>query len=170
MSSGDRIICELVAQYADKCAVALCEFLPEWRGPEVVPRRSQFSAELFNDAARRSVPDVLRAVGPQSSAPLPAALPSRPLRSGERVGLRLPGPVRWVPRRRQQDVHWGQVAPLEDACQPVDMLDWIVRLPCTCRASTTGHHNARYCYRIGVAPLEEPMRLAFREAGKFPIS
>ena len=46
--------------------------------------------------------------------------------------------------------HWGQVVPLEDVEQILDLQDSIVRLPCACRSVTTGRQDARYCFGIGV--------------------
>lgn len=47
--------------------------------------------------------------------------------------------------------HWGQVVPIEDVEQIVDMQDSIVRLPCVCRYLTTGR-EARYCFGVGIDP------------------
>lgn len=50
----------------------------------------------------------------------------------------------------QKTEHWGQVVPIEDLEQVVDLQDSIVRFPCVCRTLTTGHREARYCFGIGV--------------------
>ncbi len=118
---------------------------------------SNYSEELFGEAARRSLRDVMR---PLSREATPPAQPSAAQRL---VFSMAPGVVRWIARRHQQDVHWGQVVPLEDALQMIDMLDWVVRLPCVCRSQTIGERNARYCFGLGVAPLEEAQRQIFRE-------
>jgi Pyruvate/2-oxoacid:ferredoxin oxidoreductase delta subunit len=52
--------------------------------------------------------------------------------------------------RNQKTEHWGQVVPIEDLEQVVDLQDSIVRFPCVCRILTTGHREARYCFGIGV--------------------
>jgi ferredoxin len=57
--------------------------------------------------------------------------------------------VRRMAIRQQKANHWGQVVPIEDVEQIVDMQDSIVRLPCVCRSLTTGR-EARYCFGIGV--------------------
>ena len=57
--------------------------------------------------------------------------------------------VRRVAERKQKAVHWGQVVPIEDVEQIIDLQDSIVRLPCTCRMLTTGRES-RYCFGIGV--------------------
>jgi NAD-dependent dihydropyrimidine dehydrogenase PreA subunit len=59
--------------------------------------------------------------------------------------------IRRMAVRQQKTEHWGQVVPIEDVEQIVDMQDSIVRLPCVCRNLTTGR-EARYCFGIGVDP------------------
>jgi ferredoxin len=70
--------------------------------------------------------------------------------------------VQWIARQHQRDVHWGQIVPLEDALAVIDLTDWIVRLPCTCRANTIGDKNARFCYSIGIGPTEQKWRDYFK--------
>ncbi|HUT32151.1 MAG TPA: 4Fe-4S binding protein [Planctomycetota bacterium] len=57
--------------------------------------------------------------------------------------------VRRMAMRQQRAEHWGQVVPIEDVEQIVDMQDSIVRLPCACRSLTRGR-EARYCFGIGI--------------------
>ena len=59
--------------------------------------------------------------------------------------------IRRMAIRQQKAEHWGQVVPIEDVEQIVDMQDSIVRLPCVCRNLTTGR-EARYCFGIGADP------------------
>ncbi len=51
--------------------------------------------------------------------------------------------------RREKALHWGQVVPIEDVDQIIDMQDSIVRFSCSCRRLTTGR-EARYCFGLGV--------------------
>lgn len=44
--------------------------------------------------------------------------------------------------------HYGQVVPLEEICQIIDMTIGIVRFPCVCRSALLGRYDARYCYGI----------------------
>ncbi len=118
---------------------------------------SNYSKELFTDASKRSMRDVLSNLGPNAPAPGTGQSTLASFKKAPRL-------VHWIARHHQQDVHWGQVVPIEDAFEMVDLLDWIVRLPCTCRADTIGDRNARYCLGVGVAELEEPVRQLFREA------
>ena len=57
--------------------------------------------------------------------------------------------VRRMVIRKQKAMHWGQVVPIEDVEQIVDLQDSIVRLPCGCRSLTTGR-QVRYCFGIGI--------------------
>jgi ferredoxin len=137
----------------------MCEFCHRHgEGQKWYLAAANYSEELFGEAARSSIRAVLK---PLSGQLAPSAEPSA---AQQKVFSMAPGVVRWVARRHQQDVHWGQVVPLEDALQMIGMLDWVVRLPCACRSQTVGDRNARYCFGLGIAPLEEPQRQLFREA------
>jgi len=59
--------------------------------------------------------------------------------------------IRRMAIRQQKADHWGQVVPIEDVEQILDMQDSIVRVPCVCRSLTTGR-EARYCFGIGANP------------------
>jgi ferredoxin len=49
-----------------------------------------------------------------------------------------------------QVTHFGQVLPIEDAEQVIDMVDSITRLPCGCRFLSTGLTDKRYCIGLGM--------------------
>jgi len=59
--------------------------------------------------------------------------------------------IRRMSLRKQKANHYGQVVPIEDVEQIIDLQSSIVRLPCVCRKLTTGR-EARYCFGIGVDP------------------
>ena len=46
--------------------------------------------------------------------------------------------------------HFGQVLPIEDVEQVIDMVDSITRMPCGCRFVTTGKTDKRYCFGFGL--------------------
>lgn len=48
--------------------------------------------------------------------------------------------------------HFGQVVPIEDAEQIIDLVHSITRIACVCRSVTTGKNNARYCLLLGIDP------------------
>jgi len=45
--------------------------------------------------------------------------------------------------------HFGQVLPIEDVEEVIDMVDSITRLPCGCRFISTGKTDKRYCFGLG---------------------
>jgi NAD-dependent dihydropyrimidine dehydrogenase PreA subunit len=49
--------------------------------------------------------------------------------------------------------HFGQVIPIEDAEQVIDLADSITRMPCGCRFLTTGKADKRYCFGLGIDRL-----------------
>jgi len=51
---------------------------------------------------------------------------------------------------RQKVQHFGQVLPIEDVEQVIDMVDSITRMPCGCRFITTGKADKRYCFGFGI--------------------
>jgi len=56
--------------------------------------------------------------------------------------------ARRIAIRKEKAEHWGQVVPIEDVEQIVDLQDSIVRMPCVCRQLTMGR-EARYCFGMG---------------------
>ncbi|HOP74925.1 MAG TPA: 4Fe-4S dicluster domain-containing protein [Bacillota bacterium] len=48
--------------------------------------------------------------------------------------------------------HYGQIVPLEDVEAILDRVHSITRIACICRSVTTGKHNARYCFLLGLNP------------------
>jgi Pyruvate/2-oxoacid:ferredoxin oxidoreductase delta subunit len=54
--------------------------------------------------------------------------------------------------RKQKKSHFGQVVPIEDIEQILQMANRIVRVDCVCRRITTGDRNARFCFGISVEP------------------
>lgn len=55
--------------------------------------------------------------------------------------------------KHSQIVHFGQVLPIEDVEQVIDMVNNITRLPCGCRYITTGKPDERYCFGVSIGPL-----------------
>ncbi len=58
------------------------------------------------------------------------------------------GEAEIVARRQSRD--FGQVLPIEDVEQVIDLADSITRMPCACRFETTGKTDQRYCFGFGV--------------------
>jgi len=77
------------------------------------------------------------------------------------------GFIRRMAIRSQRAEHWGQVVPIEDLEQIVDLQTWIVRFPCLCRSVTTGQREARYCFGIGVDMTDTLAK--YPDAGSFDV-
>jgi NAD-dependent dihydropyrimidine dehydrogenase PreA subunit len=54
--------------------------------------------------------------------------------------------------RRSMIVHFGQVLPLKDVEEVLDLVTSITRYPCGCRIQTTGKADKRYCFGLGYDP------------------
>jgi ferredoxin len=52
--------------------------------------------------------------------------------------------------------HFGQVLPIEDVEQVIDMVNNVTRLPCGCRYMLTGKPDERYCFGVSIGPLGQP--------------
>ncbi|NIS81608.1 MAG: 4Fe-4S dicluster domain-containing protein [Anaerolineales bacterium] len=52
--------------------------------------------------------------------------------------------------RRRKIVHFGQVLPIEDVEEVINIVDSITRLPCGCRYIHTGKSDKRYCFGLGM--------------------
>jgi len=50
----------------------------------------------------------------------------------------------------RRKVLFGQVLPIEDIEQVIDLADSITRFPCGCRFITTGKTDKRYCFGLGI--------------------
>ncbi len=74
----------------------------------------------------------------------------RQLDDARRLGFAYRFIRRWA-ERQNKVIHWGQVVPIEDVEQVLDLSDSIVRLPCVCRRLTTGREE-RHCFGIGALP------------------
>lgn len=47
-------------------------------------------------------------------------------------------------------IHFGQVLPIEDVEEVIDMVDSITRMPCGCRFLSLGKTDKRYCFGLGI--------------------
>jgi ferredoxin len=52
--------------------------------------------------------------------------------------------------RRRKVTHFGQVLPIEDVEEVIDMVSSITRLPCGCRFISTGKADKRYCFGVAM--------------------
>jgi len=51
---------------------------------------------------------------------------------------------------RQKVTHFGQVLPVEDVEEIIDMVTSVTRLPCGCRFISTGKSDKRYCFGVAM--------------------
>jgi ferredoxin len=63
-------------------------------------------------------------------------------------------------KRARRD-HFGQVVPMEDLAQVMDLASSIVRIPCICRKINKGRNDAGFCFGLG---LDAEKLLDFRDA------
>jgi ferredoxin len=61
------------------------------------------------------------------------------------------GLVKRIVRKYFQNNHWGQVVPIEDVERILSITNSITRVPCICRAATTGR-EVRVCFLICLNP------------------
>jgi len=127
----------------------MCEFCTKHgEGKKWYEIMEHYSKELLND--------------PDRMAYMKRFIPS--IRNNARNNL---STLEWVKRRmpiahrfirkmvtaNAKKYHFGQVVPLEDAENIVEMVDSITRIPCICRSVLTGNNNARYCLLLGIDPI-----------------
>jgi ferredoxin len=122
----------------------MCEFCTQHgEGKKWYLAMGNYSRELLADKSRAKF--------------LEEAITNSEKKFGKRLALmdkirdKTPFVYRFIRRmaiRQQKIDHFGQVVPIEDLEQIVDMADSIVRLPCICRYLTTGR-EARYCFGFG---------------------
>jgi len=54
---------------------------------------------------------------------------------------------------RRKAEHFGQVLPIEDVEQVLELASSVTRMPCGCRYMTTGKADKRYCFGLGIDRL-----------------
>ncbi|UCH35228.1 MAG: 4Fe-4S binding protein [Armatimonadota bacterium] len=57
----------------------------------------------------------------------------------------------WMTRRMKRQ-HFGQVLPLEDVRQVMEIAGSVVCTPCACRGLTRGDKDARFCFGVSISP------------------
>ncbi len=127
----------------------MCEFCHQHgEGKKWYLKAENYSQDLLADLKRRQfIKDFILDVGNGHVAKLEKKL---------QTGMQAPSWLRqtyyWLTERRYRRDHFGQIVPLEDLEQVLDMATSIVRLPCICRKNSTGNNNARYCFGLSLDP------------------
>ena len=125
----------------------MCEFCTKHGdGKKWYLEAKNYSDDLLSDLRRQKF---ITAFMAESATELPKRLEE--LKQLETA----PGAVRWLVKwhlkRKFKKEHHGQVVPLEDVEQMVDMMSTIVRIPCICRRTTCKEDKA-YCFGMTLSP------------------
>lgn len=112
-----------------------------------VTTRAEWIENSFKSFSMPAIPGVSEARDESRGAPSLSEPPKVELTEDEKVA-------------RAKIEHFGQVLPIEDVEQVIDVVDSITRLPCGCRFITTGKADKRYCFGFGT---DKPGAL-----GKYP--
>ena len=127
----------------------MCQFCHQHGdGKKWYLKAENYSQELLDNLGRRQyIRDFLRKYGMQEGSKYEKDF---------QKALQAPAWMRqiiyWLQERRYRRDHFGQVVPLEDLAQVLDLASSIVRLPCICRKVNKGRMDAEYCFGLGLDP------------------
>jgi Pyruvate/2-oxoacid:ferredoxin oxidoreductase delta subunit len=125
----------------------MCEFcVQHGDGKKWYLEAANYAGELLHDARRaRYVEDFV----PEMTAKAGRWL--RVLDRANRLSPRLTRRVSRLTSKRLQEVHFGQVVPIEDVAAILAITGQVVRLPCVCRIVLEKREKA-VCYLIAASP------------------
>jgi ferredoxin len=121
----------------------MCEFcIQHGEGKKWYLEARNYSAELLNEERQRFMREFFENIE-QSVADNVGALDK--LRASDPAAHKalLPAIV-----EEQKKNHYGQVVPIEEVDQILDMSLSVVRLPCVCRSTLRGYRDARFCFGV----------------------
>ena len=127
----------------------MCEFCHQHGdGKKWYLKAENYSAELLDNLERRRfLEEFLPTYGKMKGAEIEA---------GFQKAVKSPAWLRkliyYFKEKRQRRDHFGQVVPLEDLAQVMDLAASIVRIPCICRKINKGRNDAGYCFGLGLDP------------------
>ena len=135
----------------------MCEFCHQHGdGQKWYLKAENYSQELLDNLERRRYLDSFSGLGNIQGAEIEA---------GFQKAMRSPAWLRkliyFFREKRQRRDHFGQVVPLEDLAQVMDLAASIVRIPCICRKINKGKTDAGYCFGLG---LDAEKMLGFQES------
>ena len=136
----------------------MCEFCHQHGdGKKWYLKAENYSDELLNDLERRQIlEEFLPQYGQMKGAEIEA---------GFQKAMKSPAWLRkliyYFREKRQRREHFGQVVPLEDLAQIMDLTTSVVRIPCICRKMNKGRNDAEYCFGFG---LDAEKALGIQEA------
>ena len=125
----------------------MCQFCHQHgEGKKWYLKAEHYSEELLNDLERRRyLRDFLQQYGNEEGSKFEQDF---------QKALRAPAWLRkliyrFKERRHRRD-HFGQVVPMEDLAQVLNLASSIVRIPCICRKVNKGRTDAEYCFGLGL--------------------
>ncbi|MGQ9921114.1 MAG: ATP-binding protein [Desulfobacca sp.] len=124
----------------------MCEFcLKHGEGKKWYLQAKNYADDLLSDLRRRNfMRDFL-------SDPAGLAASVKRLEQVHRLPTFIRGLVSGLITRRQKNIHFGQIVPLEDIEEIFSLVKTIVRVTCICRQASLGQEQ-RYCYGVSLAP------------------
>jgi len=121
----------------------MCEFCTQHgEGKKWYLQAKNYSEELLNEERKRFMREFFEESGEDRLGRLVALDKLRASDPTAHKAL-LPSIV-----EEQKKNHWGQVVPLEEIEQILDMSLSVVRVPCVCRSTLRGYRNARFCFGV----------------------
>jgi Pyruvate/2-oxoacid:ferredoxin oxidoreductase delta subunit len=124
----------------------MCEFCHQHgEGKKWYLRAENYSQDLLNDLERRRF---------MQDFPKYANLDGAKFEKGFQKAFQKPTWLRkliyhFQEKRARRD-HFGQVVPIEDVDQVMELASSIVRIPCICRKINKGRNDAGYCFGLGL--------------------
>jgi Pyruvate/2-oxoacid:ferredoxin oxidoreductase delta subunit len=136
----------------------MCEFCHQHGdGQKWYLKAENYSEELLNDLERRRILEEF--------LPKYGQMKGSEIEAGFQKAMKSPVWLRkliyYVKERRQRREHFGQVVPLEDLAQIMDLTTSVVRIPCICRKINKSRNDAEYCFGFG---LDAEKALGVKEA------
>lgn len=127
----------------------MCEFCIEHgEGEKWYLQAKNYSEELFNEERKRFMNDFFQKFEETCVNNL-SMLDKLIVADPAAFKAMLPSIV-----EQQKKEHYGQVVPVEEIEQIIDMSLSVVRLPCYCRSFLQGRYDARYCFGVLTFPLD----------------
>jgi Pyruvate/2-oxoacid:ferredoxin oxidoreductase delta subunit len=135
----------------------MCEFCHQHGdGKKWYLQAENYSEELLDNLERRRYMESFSKLGKVQGAEIEAGF-----QKAMQSPAWLRGLIYYFREKRQRRDHFGQVVPIEDLAQVMDLAASIVRIPCVCRKINKGKTDAGYCFGLG---LDAEKMMGFQEA------
>ena len=127
----------------------MCEFCTQHgEGEKWYLQAKNYSLELLNEERKRFAVDFLENIEQRAGDRIGAL---SKLMASDPAAARAMFPAAVEQQKKE---HYGQVVPLEEIEQILDMSLSVVRLPCVCRGTLRGFREARYCFGVTPSPSD----------------